>query len=165
MSVDILPLYIEVELRVLPLLRFYKALCLFQFPFSCASTKNFFRRNHRRSHENFQFSDEFFQIMFVSPSLCFFFFISFFGLESFCFFLRVRASFITGVLVMMLCGGCITRFRDNPLGFSKVPSSGFLGLVTSGLSNLRRRISFVFLSPSLLNEPQDDHLFLFFFFM
>ena len=113
--------------------------------------------------KTFNFPMSFFKSCLYRLLCVFFFFISFFGLESFCFFLRVRASFIAGVLVMMLCGGCITRFRDNPLGFSKVPSSGFLGLVTSGLSNLRRRISFVFLSPSLLNEPQDDHLFLFFF--
>ena len=36
--VDDLPLYIGVGLRVLPLLRFHKALYLLQFPFSCASS-------------------------------------------------------------------------------------------------------------------------------
>ena len=35
-------------------------------------------------------------------------------------------------------------FGDIPLRYAKVPSSGFLGLVTSGLSNLKRGISFVF---------------------
>ena len=35
-------------------------------------------------------------------------------------------------------------FGDIPLGSAKVPSSGFLGLVTSWLSNLQRGISFVF---------------------
>ena len=43
--------------------------------------------------------------------------------------------------------GCvwgIPKFRDIPLGFVRVPSSGFLGLVTSGLSNLQRGILFVF---------------------
>ena len=44
--------------------------------------------------------------------------------------------------------GCVwgipRRYRDIPLGSARVPSSRFLGLVTSGLSNLKRRISFVF---------------------
>ena len=35
-------------------------------------------------------------------------------------------------------------FGDIPLGFAKVLSSGFLSLVTSGLSNFQRGISFVF---------------------
>ena len=39
----------------------------------------------------------------------------------------------------------VPRFRDIPLGSEKVPSLRFLGLVTSGLSNLQRGISFVFL--------------------
>ena len=38
----------------------------------------------------------------------------------------------------------IPRFGNIPLGFVKVPSSGLLGLVTSGLLNLQRKISFVF---------------------
>ena len=38
----------------------------------------------------------------------------------------------------------VPRLKDIPLGSTKVPSSGFLGLVTSGLSNLERGISFVF---------------------
>ena len=38
----------------------------------------------------------------------------------------------------------IPRFRILPLGYVKVPSSGFIGLVTSGLSNLQRGISFLF---------------------
>ena len=38
----------------------------------------------------------------------------------------------------------IPRFRDIPLGSTKVPSSGFLGFVTSRLLNLQRGISFVF---------------------
>ena len=37
----------------------------------------------------------------------------------------------------------VPRFENIPLGSVKVPSLGFLGLVTSGLSNLRRGISFV----------------------
>ena len=39
----------------------------------------------------------------------------------------------------------VPRFGDIPLGSAKVPSSRFLGLVTNGLSNLQRGISFVFL--------------------
>ena len=39
----------------------------------------------------------------------------------------------------------VPRFRGIPLGSAKVPISRFLGLVTSGLSNLQRGISFVFL--------------------
>ena len=38
----------------------------------------------------------------------------------------------------------IPRFGDIPLGSAKVPSSGLLSLVTSGLLNLQRGISFVF---------------------
>ena len=38
----------------------------------------------------------------------------------------------------------IPKFEDIPLGSSKVPSSGFLGLITSGLLNLQRGITFVF---------------------
>ena len=38
----------------------------------------------------------------------------------------------------------ILRFGDIPLGSAKVPSLGLLGLVTSGLSDLQRGISFVF---------------------
>ena len=38
----------------------------------------------------------------------------------------------------------IPRFGEIPLGSAKVPSSGFLGHVTSGLLNLQRGISFVF---------------------
>ena len=37
----------------------------------------------------------------------------------------------------------VPRFENIPFGSAKVPSLGFLGLVTSGLSNLRRGISFV----------------------
>ena len=50
----------------------------------------------------------------------------------------------------------VPRFGDIRLGSTKVPSSGFLGLVTSGLSNLKKGIYFVFLrvlSPSLFNGP------------
>ena len=78
------------------------------------------------------------QILFVSPSLCCFLWLcllSIFGLESFCLFMRMRTSFIGGVLAMMLqvvCG----MFRDIPLGYEKVPSSEFLDLVASWLSNL-----------------------------
>ena len=32
----------------------------------------------------------------------------------------------------------VPRFRDIPLGPAKVPSSGFLGFVASGFSNLQR---------------------------
>ena len=75
--------------------------------------------------------------MFVSPSLCCFlwlYLLSIFGLESFCFFFRMRSSFANGVLVMVL------RWRyvgcPQVLGFARVPSSEFLGLVASWLSNL-----------------------------
>ena len=39
----------------------------------------------------------------------------------------------------------VPRFGDIPLGYVKVPSSGFLGLVASWLSNLQRGVSLVFL--------------------
>ena len=38
----------------------------------------------------------------------------------------------------------VPKFGDIPLGSTKVPSSGFLGLVTIRLLNLQRKISFVF---------------------
>ena len=38
----------------------------------------------------------------------------------------------------------IPMFGEIPLGSAKVPSSGYLGHVTSGLLNLQRGISFVF---------------------
>ena len=38
----------------------------------------------------------------------------------------------------------IPRFGGIPLCSAKVPSLGFLGFVTSGLSNLQRGISFLF---------------------
>ena len=38
----------------------------------------------------------------------------------------------------------IPRFGAIPLGYVKVPSSGFLGFVTSGLSNLQKGIYFLF---------------------
>ena len=38
----------------------------------------------------------------------------------------------------------IPRFGDIPLGYVKVPSSGFLDLVTSGLLNLQKGTTFVF---------------------
>ena len=72
--------------------------------------------------------------------------LSILGLESFCSFLRVRSSFASGVLIMMLpvVAWDIPKFGDIPLGSTKVPSLGLLGLVTSGLLNLQREISFVF---------------------
>ena len=39
----------------------------------------------------------------------------------------------------------VPRFGDIPLGFARVPSSGFLGLFASWLSNLYRGVSLVFL--------------------
>ena len=47
------------------------------------------------------------------------------------------------MMLQAVCG-MFPGFRDIPLGSTKVPSSGFLGLVTSWLSNLQRGISFVF---------------------
>ena len=38
----------------------------------------------------------------------------------------------------------VPRFRDIPLGSTKVSSSKFLGFVTSGLLNLQRGISFLY---------------------
>ena len=38
----------------------------------------------------------------------------------------------------------ISRFGDIPLCYAKVPSSRLLGLVTNGLLNFQRGISFVF---------------------
>ena len=38
----------------------------------------------------------------------------------------------------------IPSFRDIPLGPTKVPGSGFLGFVASGLLKLMRGISFLF---------------------
>ena len=83
---------------------------------------SFASRNHWRSLDSFHFSDEFFHFLFVSPLFCFIFcfflfFLFFFvflwlcllssiGLESFCFFLRVRTSFSSEVLVMMLQAMC-----------------------------------------------------------
>ena len=38
----------------------------------------------------------------------------------------------------------VLRFKDIPLGPTKVPGSGFLGYVASKLLNLQRGVSFVF---------------------
>ena len=58
----------------------------------------------------------------------------------------------------------IPRFEDIPLGSTKVPSSGLLGLVTSGLFKPPKGDFFCFSrvsSPLLLNVPQADPFFLF----
>ena len=39
----------------------------------------------------------------------------------------------------------VPRFGDIPLGYARVLSTGFLGLVTSWFSNLQREVSLVFL--------------------
>ena len=117
--IEVLPLYIGVGLRVLPLLLFHSSLpTAISFPLCFG--KPFFHRNHRRSLDSFYFFDEFFHFLFFkSPFVffcfcfclflffffCFFLFLcllSGFGLESLCFFLRVRSSFASGVLVIML---------------------------------------------------------------
>ena len=56
----------------------------------------------------------------------------------------------------------IPRFEDIPLGSTKVPSSGLLGLVTSGLFKPPKGDFFCFSrvsSPLLLNVPQADPFF------
>ena len=59
------------------------------------------------------------------------------GLESFCFFLRLRTLFIGGVLVKRLQAGYrVFPGLESSHRPVKVPSSGFLGSLASGLSNL-----------------------------
>ena len=89
---------------MLPLLQFYKALCLLQLPFSYASANFFFKGIIRDTLTTFNFPMSFFQISFVF-FLYFYlwlYLLSIFGFERFCFFMRVQTSFVGGILVVML---------------------------------------------------------------
>ena len=140
--VDVLPQYIGVGLRVLFLLRFHKALWLLQFSFSCASANFSFKEIIGDPLTTFDFSVSFCNsnLVCIAFSMLFFVapFVKYFWVRKFLFLSE-------GAIIICRWGfgdDAVGSFWDIPrfggilLGSTKVPSSGFLGFVTSGLSNL-----------------------------
>ena len=150
-SVDVFPLYIGVGLRVMFLLRFHKALCLLQFYFSYVSTNFSFKGINGDPLTTFDFPVS----ICNSNLVCIAFFVLFF-VALFVEYFWVRNFFILfkdAIIIHQwgsgddVTGGMwdVPRFGDIPLGSARVPSSGFLGLVSSWLSNLQIGVSHVFL--------------------
>ena len=71
-SVDIIPLYIGVRLRVLPLLLFHKAFCLLQFRFSCAFANFSFKGIIGGPLTTFNFPVSFFKLRLYCPCCIFY---------------------------------------------------------------------------------------------
>ena len=105
--------------------------------------------NHRSTLDNFRLSGEFFQLkfcllaLFVLLLLLFFFFLALF-VEYF--WVRKFLFLSKGAIIIHSRGSGddiaddvwdIPKFGDILVSFAKVPSSGFLGLVSSGLLKSR----------------------------
>ena len=147
---------------MLPLLLFQKAFCLLQFHFSYAYSNFSFKGIIRGPSTTFNFLVSFFKLRLYCPCCVFCFFVcGVFWVIKFLLLLRACPSFGDEAV-----GGFwdTPRVGVIPLGLLKLPSLGFLGFVTGGLSNLQVGISYLsrVLLPSPLEDPQVDLLLLFF---
>ena len=132
------------------LLQFHKAFWLFQFSFSLASANFSFKEIIGDLLTTFDFSMSFCNSNLACIAFSMLFFVAMF-VEYFCVkkFLFLSESMI--IICRWSSGDDVTSgfwdipsFGGIPLGYAKVPSSRFLGFFISGLSNLKRGISFLF---------------------
>ena len=129
--VKVLPLYIGVRLQVLPLLRFHKTLCLLQCPFPYAPADLSFIGIIRDSLTTFNLLVSFFIFcLYRLLCFCFLFFVFFFV---FFMALFVEWFWVRSADIILQwdagddapsCMWGIPRFRDIPLGSTKVLGSG-----------------------------------------
>ena len=140
--VDFFTLCRGVGLRVLFLLRFHKAICLLQFSFSYASAKFSFKGIIEDPLTTFYFPMSFYNsnIICIAFFVLFFvaLFVDYFWVRKFLFLFYDVISIRRWGSSNDVAGGIwdVPMFGDSPLGSTKVPSLGFLGLVTNLLSNL-----------------------------
>ena len=134
-----MPIYIEVRLRGFHFLQFRKALYLLKIPFSCISVNFSLKGIIRDPFTTFNFLLSFYKTRLYR---LFTLFVTLFTGYS-----RVRKFLLLSKVAKIVhwwgsdddaVGWVwgVPKFRDIPLGPTKVPSSGFLGFVTSGLLNL-----------------------------